>query len=100
MKINLNNDAEFTEENVAKLIGSVNDSQHRQLRVTKEGIAFISDEVGNTNTEGLAFRYDTWCMGNDYVGVNAQNDEKWVNRVYKSLKKNWPNPTCEFIDYV
>ena len=54
MQIDLNNSSDFTLENVAKLIASKDDSEHRQLRVTLAGKAYISDEVGNVNIQGLA----------------------------------------------
>ena len=98
MQIDLNNDSEFTEENVGKLIGSVIDDQHWQLRVTNEGIAFLSEKAGNLDTEGIAFRYETWCAKNNYVGFQAQHDKEWVKRIYNSLKQNWPNPNDTFID--
>ena len=97
MTINLNNENEFTLENVQKLIASKDDSQNRQLRDTKEGIAYISDEVGNINIENLALRFETWMMGNDYVGLNASQDMAYVTSVFRDLKNNWPNPTDTYI---
>lgn len=55
MKINLNNSREFTRENVAKLIGSVEDTKNWQLRVTSSGTAYLSEVVGNKNLEGWRF---------------------------------------------
>jgi hypothetical protein len=99
MKINLNNPDELTLEAVSKLIGSVNDSTHTQLRVTHEGIAFMSNtDVGLQNVEGLAFRLETWSRGNDYVGQRASTDHEWVGRIYEVLKANWPEPTSTYID--
>ena len=99
MKIDLNSPTDFTIENVAALIASKDDSVHRQLRVTSDGFAFLSDEVGNINTEGLAFRLETWCFGNGYCGKEAANDPTWVKKVYGWLKENWPNPKSSVIDY-
>ena len=98
MKINLNDETEFTIGNVAKLIASKDNSQHRQLRVTKDGTAFISDEVGNLNTNDLAFRLETFNAGNDYTGLKASQDIAWVERIYNTLRNNWPNPTDTYID--
>lgn len=98
MKIDLNDPAQFTLDNVKKLIASKDDSVPRQLRVNSLGIASLSDEIGNINIDGLAFRLETWLEGNGYVGEEAANDDSWVSRIFKCLQKNWPNPTDTFID--
>lgn len=97
MFINLNNPKEFTLEGVQKLIASVDDSQNRQLRVSKDGKAFISDKIGHEDTEDLAFRLETWDEGSDYLGKDALLDKEWINRIYNCLKKNWPKPTDPYI---
>jgi hypothetical protein len=56
MNIDLNQP--FTAADVAKLLGSKDDSRNRQLRVTTAGIAYISDIVGNIGIEGLCFRLE------------------------------------------
>lgn len=91
---------EFTMEDVRKLLASKDDSQHRQLRVTNNGIAYISDEVGADNIDGLAFRFETWIAGNGYCGLKASQDASWVSEVFDDLKKNWPNPKSTYIDYL
>ncbi|MCF5837862.1 hypothetical protein [Aeromonas veronii] len=98
MQIDLNNPLDFTIQNVAALIASKDDSVHRQLRVTNAGIAYLSDIVGNQNITGLAFRLETWCAGNNYVGIAASQDNDWVSRIYNVLELNWPNPTDTYID--
>jgi hypothetical protein len=96
--LDLNDPVQFTIDGVRKLIASKDDSQNRQLRVSKDGKAFISEQVGGDDIEDLAFRFETWIRGNGYSGTAAANDDKWVSRVYDALKKNWPNPTDTFID--
>ncbi len=98
MKIDLNDPVQFTRDNVKRLIASKDDSINRQLRVNSSGIAFLSDEIGNINTDGLSFRLETWLAGNGYVGENAANDDSWVNRIFICLQKNWPHPTDTLID--
>lgn len=88
----------LTLQSVAALIGSKDDSAHRQLRVTSNGIAYLSDEVGNLNTTGLAFRLETWSAGNNYVGQRASQDADLVQRVYNCLSSNWPTPSDTYID--
>ena len=97
MEIDLNDPLSFTLENVAKLIASKDDSIHRQLRVTKAGIAFLSDDIDPASAHNLAFRVEIWDSGRDYLGKNASKDAKWVSRVHKLLKDNWPNPIDTFI---
>jgi len=98
MTIDLTDPANVTPESVAALIASVDDSIDRQLRVTKDGKAFLSDTVGNVDIDGLAFRFETWLRGNDYVGKRASDDNEWVQRIYEALRDNWPNPTSTFLD--
>jgi hypothetical protein len=96
MKIDLNKP--FTTQDVARFLASKDDSDHRQLRVTKQGIAFLSDEVGLDNIENLAFRLETWVAGNGYVGPEAASDAHFVGRIEKALRDNWPKPTATYID--
>lgn len=98
-QINLNDPNDFTRDNVAELLASVQDTQNWQLRVTKSGIAYLSDVVGGWDVSALAFRLETWCAHNGYVGAEAAKDERWVDQVFKDLKDNWPNPTRDLIDY-
>jgi hypothetical protein len=50
----------FVTEDVKRLIASKDDSQRCQLRVTKSGVAYLSDEIGNHNIEDLTFRLEIW----------------------------------------
>lgn len=96
--IDLKDPTQFTLQGVKELIASMDDSENRQLRVTKSGIAFLSDRVGPDGTDDLAFRFETWDAGNGYVGVAASQDEKWVRKIYEALKKNWPTPISSCLD--
>ncbi|EIZ77766.1 hypothetical protein WSK_3777 [Novosphingobium sp. Rr 2-17] len=89
----------YTTQDVADLIASKDDSQLRQLRVTLNGIAFLSDEVGAENIDGLAFRFETWDQGNGYSGQAAAADTAWVSRIEHDLRKHWPNPRSSYIDF-
>lgn len=98
MQIDLNDPNQFTLDGVKALIASADDSKNHQLRVTNTGMAFLSNDVGNIATNNLAFRFETWDEGNDYVGLSASQDNEWVSRIYKALKENWPNPKHSYID--
>jgi hypothetical protein len=99
MEIDLTDPSSFTLAAVRALIASKDDSRNRQLRVTKRGIAYLSDEVGNRNIDDLAFRFETWNAGNGYCGAKAASDAKWVKEVFDDLKENWPNPKSTYIDF-
>jgi hypothetical protein len=96
MKIDLN--GPFTTADVADLLASKDDSQHRQVRVTSAGIAYLSDDVGNANVQNLAFRLETFNAGNDYTGERAAADQALVGRIERVLRANWPNPSSSYID--
>ena len=98
MKIDLTRPSDFTLDNVRMLIASGDDHTATQIRVTKEGIAFLSKAVGGEQIEGLVFRLETFWAGNNCVGPNAANDREWIKRVYQCLKKHWPHPESTYID--
>lgn len=99
MQIDLKDEDAFTLEAVRALIASKTDSDNTQLRVTKDGIAYLSTEsVGGANIQNLHLRFETWMAGNDWVGAGAASDKNWVNRIYKALHSNWPTRTNSFID--
>ena len=97
MKINLTKP--FTTSDVAKLLASKDDSQPRQLRVTSAGVAYLSDIVGNTAISDLAFRLETWDVGNSYTGQTAATDSKFIARIENALRSNWPNPSNTYIEF-
>lgn len=99
MKIDLKDPSALTVESVRLLLASKDDSVHRQLRVTTDGFAFLSDVVGNRELEGILFRFETWDPGNSYCGPEAAADDRWVQQVYNDLKKHWPNPAASYIDF-
>jgi hypothetical protein len=96
MQINLNQP--FTSDDVRAPLTSKDDSQSRQLRVTTDGIAYLSDGIENNNTDGRAFRVESWIAGNSYTGDAAAKNPKLVARVERLLRDNWPNPSSSFID--
>lgn len=97
MKINLNDPKDFTLERVRELIPSRDDSKHTQIRVTKDGYAYLSDKVGAEDIDDLSFRLETFFAGNDYVGKDAAESDSWVKLIYKVLDENWPNPKTSYI---
>jgi hypothetical protein len=98
MKINLNDPVAFTIESLRALIASKDDSNHRQLRVTNEGLLYLSDDVGNTNLDGIKFAFETWLAGNDYCGPNAAADDSYVSNEYEMIKAAWEKGLTGIID--
>jgi len=87
-----------TIEEVEKLIALGDDSTHSQIRVTRDGLAYLSKKVGSRGADQVLFRLRTFAAGNDYVGPDAAKDALWIKRIYRALKKNWPTPYNSFID--
>ena len=93
MQIDLNTPDGLTLDAVRQMLAAASDDEHTQLRVTKDGIAYISSGVvGGTDINGLLFRLETWAKGSGYVGLVAASDEVWVMQIFNALKENWPNP--------
>lgn len=78
----------LTVEDLIELLKNGNDEHNNQLRVTKEGKVYLSEDiVGNEATYELAFRYETFASGNGYVGQDV--NDWFINDLYNSLKENW-----------
>ncbi len=88
MQINLNNPDELTLENVREFIRTGDDSKFNQLKVTEDGIAYFSEDVGQ-ELKHHRFYMETLDAGNDYVGEAAAKDEEWVKKFYESLRDAW-----------
>ena len=73
-------------------------SKYSQLRVSKDGRAHISYVVGAVDIDNLCFRLETCSAGNSYIGPDAANDDEWIDKVFKVLQENWPNPKSPYID--
>lgn len=99
VQINLKEPGQFTEAAVRQLIASGEDSVHNQLRVSSQGIAWLStDAVGGAALEGLCFRFETWAAGSGCVGAVAACDEVWIRQIYNALGEHWSNPGQDYID--
>jgi hypothetical protein len=93
MPINLNNPGGFTLNDVRKLLAAQDDSVDRQLRITQDGWAVITNYDGSKDRDLYHCRCETWDAGNGYVGVKAAQDDVWVERIFNALKANWPKRT-------
>ena len=98
-RIDLNNPSEFTLEKVAAMLAAGNDAKMNQVRVTLDGVAYLSEGiVGNQQIDGLAFRLETFVAGNGYVGPGVADSRDFIDRIFRVLKKNWPTPSSTYID--
>lgn len=100
MRIDLNKDGAWTLETARDLIGSKDDSDHRQLRVDDQGILYLSDDVGNRNLSGVLFRLETWSAGTGYCGTSAAADDEWVGKVHRTIAKHWAARTRGYVDFL
>lgn len=76
----------LTLEELKQIIANGDDTHDNQIRCTKEGMVFLSEDiVGADDIDNIAFRFETFDAGNDYVGHNAANDEKFMARIYKAI---------------
>jgi len=99
IEIDLNNPNEFTLENVRQLIRAGDDNRNSQIRVRNDGIAYLSYVVGNQQLEGIQFRLETFQAGNEYVGIQASEDEHWIEKVFHTLEQNWSSKTSGYVDF-
>ncbi|MEE1866873.1 MULTISPECIES: hypothetical protein [Pseudomonas] len=98
MQIDLSNPEQFTIETVRYMLAAGSNAVHNQLRVSRDGIAWLSQVVGGRDLDGLAFRLETWAAGSGCVGEQAAADERWVLQVFNVLSSNWPKPASDYID--
>lgn len=87
-------------EDLKKLIEDGDDTHDNQIRVSKAGEVFLSqDIVGANDLEDIAFRFETFDAGDDFVGKSASEDIQFVTDIYNALKYNWKNNSSQtYID--
>lgn len=79
----------LTLEEFKALIAGADDSVDNQIRVTENGEVYISTTVGDSDIEGLRFRFETFEAGNGYVGKAAAADDRYIEGMYEDLKQYW-----------
>lgn len=94
MELDLNNPDDFTKDGVRRLIASKTGNEEGrnlyQVRVTKNGIAYLVQKTSNTlpeDWESHAIMFENW--NSSYVGKDAARDEGWVSKVYNMLSRWW-----------
>lgn len=92
MAVDLN--TQWTDADIASLIGSVVDDRDWRLEVSKDGIASLADKTANPTgsdyDEGLHGFFETWMSGTDFVGPSAAGDKELVGKIASALRANYP----------
>lgn len=80
----------ITLEQFRQLIASGDDNHPNQIRVTKTGKVYLSqDIVGAAQLDNIAFRFETTDAHNGYVGEEASKDDSYIKPIFNALKGNW-----------
>ncbi|WP_395665026.1 hypothetical protein [Methylocella sp.] len=91
----LNLKADWTDADLAKLIGSVEDDRDWRLEVSPDGVASLSDKTANPtgveHDEKLHCYFETWMQGTDFVGPSAAGDKALIGKIAAALRDNYPN---------
>ena len=80
----------ITLEQFRMLIACGNDRHNNQIRVTKSGMVYLSEDiVGSEQLDDVALSFETFSAHNGYVGVKAAEDNSHVIPLYYALIGNW-----------
>jgi len=80
----------ITLERFRMLIACGNDNYNNQIRVTKNGMVYLSEDiVGSEQLEDVALCFETFSAHNGYVGVKAAEDNRFIIPLYYALIGNW-----------
>jgi hypothetical protein len=86
--------SEWTDADLAKLIGSVTDDRDWRLEVGADGIAALADKTAHPTDaaydDALHCFLETWMQGTDFVGPSAAGDKDLVGKIAKALRENFP----------
>ncbi|MBI1981237.1 MAG: hypothetical protein HYS63_06760 [Methylocystis sp.] len=92
MAVDLKTD--WTNEELAMLMASVEDDRDWRLEVSAAGIANLCDKTANPTgadyDETLHCFFETWMQGTDFVGASAAADKTLVGKIAKALRENYP----------
>lgn len=95
---------DWTDADLAKLIGSVTDDRDWRLEVSADGVADLSDKTANPTgadyDETLHCFLETWMQGTDFVGPSAAGDKDLVGKIANALRANYPVVKGEKFVYV
>jgi len=85
---------EWTDADIAKLIGAVVDDRDWRLEVSADGLASLADKTAHPTDDAydnqLHCFLETWMQGTDFVGPSAAGDKELVGKIAKALRENYP----------
>jgi hypothetical protein len=94
----------WTDADLAALIGSVVDDRDWRLEVSQDGVAILADKTANPTGDdydaGLHCHFETWMAGTDFVGPSAAGDKTLVGKLANALRANYPKLAGEKFVYV
>lgn len=90
----------FSLDDMKELIKNGDDSHDNQIRVTKNGMIYLSkDIVATDNLENIIFRLETFDAHSGCVGKVASESKDLVEKLYNAImdnyKKGWPKSFCD-----
>lgn len=92
MAVDLKKD--WTDADIASLIGSVTDDRDWRLEVSADGVADLADKTASPTgvdyDAALHCFLETWMAGTDFVGPSAAGDKNLVGKIAKALRENYP----------
>lgn len=80
----------FSREELVGVIAAGDDEQHNSLVLTLEGyFKLMETSQAQSKIAPIAVRHETFCAGNDYVGLNASLDKRLIEESYLSSLEGW-----------
>lgn len=87
----------LTIEQLTNLIAQGDNSRDSQIRIKKDGTIFLSYVVNMDQLDEISGRFETFRANNNYVGMKAAKDEKYIKSLFLTIKK-WVESPKSFID--
>jgi len=94
----------WTDSELAQLLGAVEDDRDWRLEVTADGNATLADKTANPTGDDydqtLHCYFETWMQGSDFVGASAASDKSFVGKIAAALRENYPTLKGQKFVYV
>lgn len=87
----------LTIEQLTDLIAQGDNSKDSQIRIKKDGTIFLSYVVNMEQLNEISGRFETFRANNDYVGVKAAQNRKYIQSLFLTIKE-WVKSPRSFID--
>ncbi len=80
------------EPKIEQLIDTIkngDDTRHNSLILNLDGTFEIPEEISLDIKKEYIIRFETFVADNNYVGFNASEDKKFIDRIYKKALEAW-----------